>query len=550
MVNLKNWQDSVTELEKMNVEIPSFDVSALKEKGTSDPVWVHFGGGNLFRGFHAEVAQKLANQGLLDSGVVVLETFDDEVIEKAYHPFNNDVLQIVMHADGKLEKRLLSSIAASYYCNPVDKTNFEKIIKYFENPNLQFVTFTITEKGYVLKDTNNHFFPVVKEDIEHGPTTAKHTISIVTALLYKRFLAGELPIAMVSTDNFSQNGKRFQDSVLTIANEWVSRGFVDNQFIAYLTDQNKVAFPWSMIDRITPNPSENVKNSLEDMGFSEMDIIHTSKRTNVAPFTNTEVVHYLVVEDSFPNGRPALEKADVILADRATVDKTDVMKVTTCLNPLHTAMSVVGCLLGYTSISEEMKDADITGLIRAIGYYEGLPVVENPGIINPKQFIDEVIEKRLPNPNIPDTPQRIASDTSQKVAIRFGETIKKYQENEDKNPSDLIFIPLAIAAWLRYLLAIDDNGNSFTPSPDPMLADLQTKLAEIKIGEQDKVKIHQVLSEILSNELIFGSDLYLVGLGEKIESMYIEMLKDKGAVRKTLQQYVTEFGGKQNGNDI
>lgn len=544
MVDLKKWQDSVTELKEIDVEMPGYDVSALKEKGTSNPVWIHFGGGNLFRGFHAEVAHKLANQGLLDSGVVVLETFDDEVIERVYHSFNNDILQVVMHADGKLEKRLLSSVAASYYCNPTDIESFEKIGKYFENPNLQFSTFTITEKGYILRDANNQFFPVIKEDIEKGPANVKHTMSIVTALLYKRFLAGQFPIAMVSTDNFSQNGKRFQESVLTIANEWVTRGLVDKDFIAYLTNPNKVAFPWSMIDRITPNPSENVKKSLETIGFSEMDIIHTSKHTNVAPFTNTEVVHYLVVEDSFPNGRPALEKAGVILADRTTVDKADVMKVTTCLNPLHTAMSVVGCLLGYTSISDEMKDEDIVGFIKSIGYHEGLPVVENPGIIDPKQFIDEVIEKRLPNPNIPDTPQRIASDTSQKVAIRFGETIKKYQEIEDRNPSDLVFIPLAIAAWLRYLLAIDDLGNQFTPSPDPMLAELQTKLSTIQLGEQDKLKVHQVVVDILSNQLIFGSDLYQAGLGEKIEAMYIEMLAGTGAVRKTLHQYVTEFGGK------
>lgn len=90
------------------------------------------------------------------------------------------------------------------------------------------------------------------------------------------------------------------------------------------------------------------------------------------------------------------------------------MKVTTSLNPLHTALAVTGCLLGYQSISAEMQDDDLVGLIKGIGYLEGLPVVENPGIIDPKQFIDEVINKRLPNPYIPDTPQRIATDTSQK----------------------------------------------------------------------------------------------------------------------------------------
>ena len=126
------------------------------------------------------------------------------------------------------------------------------------------------------------------------------------------------------------------------------------------------------------------------------------------------------------------------------------MKVTTCLNPLHTAMSMYGCLLGYTRICEEMKDEDIVRLIKRLGYVEGLPVVVDPKILSPKAFIDEVIEQRLPNPFMPDAPQRIATDTSQKVGIRFGETIKSYV-SEGRDMSNLVALPLAIAGWMRYL---------------------------------------------------------------------------------------------------
>lgn len=543
MVTIKNWQESLTELKQQGIEVPNFDVNKLKENGKKHPVWLHFGGGNLYRGFHAEIAQRLANQGELTSGVVVCETFDNEVVDQAYHAYNNDFLQVVMHEDGALDKRLIAATADSFYCNPQNEASFTQVAHYFEDPALQFTTFTITEKGYGLKDPNGRFFPVVAEDIQNGPEKAQHTMSIVVSLLYKRFLAGELPIAMVSTDNFSQNGKHFQDSVLTIAKEWQNKEFVPKAFVAYLENEEIISFPWSMIDRITPNPSESVQRILEEVGFTDMDIIHTQKHTNIAPFSNTEVVHYLVIEDQFPNGRPALEKVGVILTDRETVDKADTMKVTTCLNPLHTALAVTGCLLDYTSISEEMQDEDLVSLIKEIGYHEGLPVVENPGIIDPKQFIDEVIERRLPNPNIPDAPQRIASDTSQKVAIRFGETIKKYI-TKDKDASQLTFIPFAIAAWLRYLLAVDDNGASFKPSPDPLLEDLQKQLFGIEFGEQDRQKIHEAVMPILANKTIFGSDLYKAGIGEKIEKIFTEMMTGTGAVRKTLHQYVTEFGGK------
>ena len=159
-----------------------------------------------------------------------------------------------------------------------------------------------------------------------------------------------------------------------------------------------------MIDKITPRPHKIVEESLAKDGIEDMAPIVTSKNTFIAAFVNAERPQYLVVEDKFPNGRPALEKAGVYMTDRETVNKTERMKVTTCLNPLHTAMSVYGCMLGYTLICDEMKDADIVALIKRLGYVEGLPVVVNPGILEPKAFIDEVVEQRLPNPFMPTRP--------------------------------------------------------------------------------------------------------------------------------------------------
>ena len=105
------------------------------------------------------------------------------------------------------------------------------------------------------------------------------------------------------------------------------------------------------------------------------------------------------------------------------------MKVCTCLNPLHTALAIYGCLLGYTLIADEMKNPLLKKMVEMIGYREGLPVVVDPGILDPGQFIDEVVTKRIPNPFMPDTPQRIATDTSQKLPIRFGEPLR-----HTKNP--------------------------------------------------------------------------------------------------------------------
>ena len=253
-----------------------------------------------------------------------------------------------------------------------------------------------------------------------------------------------------------------------------------------------------------------------------MTPIVTSKNTFIAAFVNAERPQYLVVEDKFPNGRPALEKAGVYMTDRETVNKTERMKVTTCLNPLHTAMSVYGCMLGYDLICAEMKDEDIVALIKRLGYVEGLPVVVDPKILDPKAFIDEVIEQRLPNPFMPDMPQRIATDTSQKVGIRFGETIKSYVA-EGRDLNSLVSIPLAIAGWLRYPLAIDDNGNAFEVSADPLKDELQAKLSGIEFGKPETVT--DQLDGILSNASIFGSDLTKTVLADKIKLRRLHPLR-------------------------
>lgn len=132
-----------------------------------------------------------------------------------------------------------------------------------------------------------------------------------------------------------------------------------------------------MIDKITPRPDAGVEKMLAADAIEELEPVITSKNIYVAPFTNAEETEYLVIEDSFPNGRPALDEGGIIYTDRDTVEKVEKMKVTTCLNPLHTALAVYGCLLGYDKISEEMKDEDLTKLISGIGYTEGLPVVVN-----------------------------------------------------------------------------------------------------------------------------------------------------------------------------
>ena len=293
-----------------------------------------------------------------------------------------------------------------------------------------------------------------------------------------------------------------------------------------------------MIDKITPRPAEAVTKRLTALGIEDMEPIVTAKNTYIAPFVNAEEPQYLVIEDRFPAGRPALEKAGVYFTDRDTVNRVERMKVTTCLNPLHTALAVYGCLLNYTLIADEMKDPQLKGLVEKIGYAEGMKVVTDPGILSPMDFIHEVIDRRLPNPFMPDTPQRIATDTSQKIPVRFGETIRAYAASEQLDVRSLVYIPLAIAGWLRYLLAVDDNLEPMTLSSDPMKEQLQKQLEGITVGKPETYQGQ--LKGILGNANLFGMDLYQAGLADRVEEMFLQEIAGKGAVRATLKAYIKD----------
>ena len=160
----------------------------------------------------------------------------------------------------------------------------------------------------------------------------------------------------------------------------------------------------------------------------------------------------------------------------------------------------------------------------------------NPGILDPKEFIDAVVNIRIPNPFMPDAPQRIATDTSQKLAIRFGETIKAYQKRPDLNVADLKLIPLVYAGWLRYLMAVDDMGNAFTPSSDPLLEEASAYVADYKLDNTPKDLSR--LDPLLSNEKIFGVDLTAISMAETVKGYFAELSAGVGAVRATLEKYV------------
>ena len=473
LADRKQWEEK-------GYRLPQFDREQMVAATKEAPYWVHFGAGNLFRAFQANVAQNLLNEGVLDRGIVVAEGYDYEIVEKMNRPHDDYSILVTLKADGSVEKTVVGSVAESLALDSENETDFGRLKEIFTTDSLQMASFTITEKGYSLVNGKGETLADVAEDFVAGPEKARSYIGKVSALLYARYQAGEKPVAMVSMDNCSHNGTKLYDAVHTFAETWVKNGVAEAGFVAYIENPDKGSFPWTMIDKITPRPDSSVEEILKNDGVEELEPVITSKNSYVAPFVNAEECEYLVIEDRFPNGRPELEKGGLMFTTRETVDKVEKMKVCTCLNPLHTTLAVFGCL--------------------------------------------------------PDTPQRIATDTSQKLAIRFGETIKAYEAGESLNTADLKLIPLVFAGWLRYLMGVDDNGKTFDLSPDPLLETVCPYVAGFKLGEETDVEAS--VRPILENKAIFGVNLYEVNMAETVCGYLKEMLAGTGAVRNTLEKYV------------
>lgn len=526
----KSWENA-------GYSLPEYDREAVTKATRENPFWIHFGAGNIFRAFQANVVQDLLNQGVLDRGLVVAEGYDYEIIQKMNHPHDDYSILVTLKANGTVEKTVVGSVVESLALDSDNAEQFQRLKEIFAADSLQMASFTITEKGYNLYGADGKFTPPVATDLTAGPESPISYIGKVASLLYARFLAGEKPIAMVSMDNCSHNGDKLAAAITAFAEGWSRNGLVNQDFENYIKTSGKVSFPWTMIDKITPRPDASIEELLKKDGVEESDSVITGKHTYVAPFVNAEECQYLVIEDNFPNGRPALEKGGLIFTTRETVDKVEKMKVCTCLNPLHTALAVFGCLMGYTLVSEEMKNPCLKKLVEQIGYTEGLPVVVNPGILDPKEFLDTVLNVRIPNPFMPDTPQRIATDTSQKLAIRFGETIKAYAADPKLNVTDLKFIPLVFAGWLRYLMGVNDNGKAFTLSSDPRLEELTTIISGISLG--DSTDVEAVIGNVLSDASLWGVDLKALGMDTIVCRYFKELIAGPGAVAVVLNKYTS-----------
>lgn len=130
-----------------------------------------------------------------------------------YQPHDNLGILATLKADGNVDKTVVGSIMEALTLDSDNTQNMTRLSQIFTNPSLQMASFTITEKGYSLVDGKGSILPAAAQDMEQGTERPVSYIGKVAALLYARYQAGALPIAMVSMDNCSHNGDKLYQAI-------------------------------------------------------------------------------------------------------------------------------------------------------------------------------------------------------------------------------------------------------------------------------------------------------------------------------------------------
>ena len=502
----------------------------IKANTLKNPQWLHFGSGNIFRSYIAFIAQKLIAKRLLDTGIIICEAYDEQILEESYK--NNDCISLscTLKNDGTLDINPVLSVVKALCINK-DREDRNFYLNALSNPSLMLISFSITEKAYEIYDANGSLLPCIEENLNTSLDDATNILSIIILGLYKRFLKDRLPLTLMALDNCKHNGEKLKSAILTLAHLYLQKGQLCQSFIDYL--KNDIAYPLSMIDKIAPRPDCDVLEKLKHLGYILDPIVKTQKGTHTAQFVNSESTAYLVIEDNFKNQRPKFEHADVIMTDKNSVMLCERMKIESCLNPLQTAAALCGMLLNKKYIADCMQEPCINLLVKTLGF-EGCKVVQDPKVINYKEFLQEAIDIRMPNPYINDTPARIATDSSSKIAIRLGLSLKRYIES-NKDINSLKAIPLVYALFIRYCSGIDDCGKAFNRPNDLNLDYIIKWGSSINVNNAD-LKTHQSIMTFIQNTNIMGCDLVSSGLDKKILKLTLAMCQGPGSVKDTLNK--------------
>ncbi len=437
------------------------------------------------------LAQSGGDWGICGIGAM---TSDKALVE---HLRQQNSLFTVMTRGQKAEARIIGALREVMLM----PENPAAVIERLADPSIKILSFTITEKGYCHDPQTgllNPQHPLIAHDLAH-PDAPQSAIGLAVAGLKARYEKNLPPFTVMSCDNLPGNGNKTKSIVLAFAK------LLDAKLAAWI--EATVAFPNTMVDRITPVTADADKEF-----FNGRFGYHDNGLVTCEPFRQW------ILEDNFPQGRPAWEKAGAQFVE--DVHPYELAKIR-LLNVSHTVFAYPAHLMRHVWVNEGASDPLLARYVRRVMDLEITPTLPPVPGIELESYKTTIIE-RFANPAIKDTWERICSDGSQKIANQLLPIVR---ERFAKNQSADGLI-LLVAAWFRYLNCKHDDGTAFGLN-DPMAERLHKLAVAGGVDPTGLLKIKEIFGDDLPKDPRFADQIkndleaiYQKGVAQVIADRY------------------------------
>lgn len=443
------------------VDLPAYDRSLLR------PGIVHIGVGNFHRAHQAIYLDDLFNRGIdhdwaiLGAGVRPGDTGMRTRLQA------QDCLTTVVELDPAGDTARICGAMIDYV--PVEP---QALIEALSRPEIRIASMTITEGGYFLDADGG--FDAAHSEIEYDArnSAAPRTVfGILLAAIARRREQGLAPLTVMSCDNIPGNGDVAQATTVGLA-ELTSPGLA--QWIG-----REMAFPNSMVDRITPATGER-----------ERALVRETFAIDDASPVICETFRQWVMEDTFASGRPHFEHVGVEFVD--DVASFELMKLR-ILNGGHAAIAYPAALMGLTFAHEAMAEPLVAGFMAKMVRTEVISTLPDIGGVDFEDYLALVL-RRFANPKIGDTIARLCEDGSDRQP-KF--ILPSIADRLSKNQS-VDGLALEVALWCRYCAA-SGEGAARLPIIDPRSDQLTERARAARSDPAAFLALDDVFGELRTN---------------------------------------------------
>jgi mannitol 2-dehydrogenase len=402
------------------------------------PGIVHFGIGNFHRAHLAIYLDDLFNMGLDHDWAIIgagVMPHDEAIRQKlaAQDYLTTVVEQDANHTSARVTGPMIDFIP------PSERV---RLMQTLVDPAIRIVSLTVTEGGYMINPATGTFdpnHPALQRDAKN-PDDPTSVFGLILHGLKARRAKGLQPFTVMSCDNLPHNGVVTRNAVSGLAR------LMDAALADWI--EAHVAFPNAMVDRITPATSDRERKMTAEMFGIE----------DSWPVFCEEFKQW-VVEDHFPAGRPAFEKAGAQFVKDVT--PFEYMKIR-ILNGGHAVIAYAGSLLDVHFVHEAMEHPLVHTFFEKVEKTEIIPTVLPVPNTNIQDYY-KLIDQRFSNPKIGDTERRLAFDGSN----RQPKFIVPVIADNLKAGRTITGLALESALWCRYCAGTTDSGN-IVEANDPM----------------------------------------------------------------------------------